>query len=785
MRSDVPLLEREHELAVVAGLVDAARAGEGAALVIEGPAGIGKTRLLASTCRSAAERQLTVLRARGGELEQHTPYGLVRELFAVPLAQAGRDELLTGPAALAAPVVAGSGEVVAGAGPHGLYWLTVNLADRAPLVLAVDDVHWADEASLRFLGYLARRLDGLPVLLVLAARTDELDGERPAVAALLDDPLTTVLRPAPLSEAAAAAVVRAAFSPRADDELCHECRTATGGNPLLLRMLARALHDDGVAPQAAASRVAELAPQVVAAAVLPRLRRLSTAAATFAGAVAVLGDGALLRHAAALAELDHGAAARAADVLASAGILAPGRPLEFAHPTVRRAVHDSLPPAEHHRAHRAAAEILHADGAAADRVAAHLVVVEPLGDGRVVAILRDAARQARGRGAVEEAFRYLLRAVDEPPEPALRAEVLHELGSAAALTRTSESYAYLRAALELAPDAHQRAEIALELARVLGVARDTRGALAVLDAALADIGPADSALRTRLDAEYVSVARRFPETRAEANRRLAALADRADPGDLAGCVLLANLAADALEERADAAEATRLAEAALRDDRLVTGGEADVALMASAVLMATDRMDVAARTWDAEAERAVRAGSPVQFGYAATVRACLAYRRGRLADAEADAQLADDTLVEHGIVLARRYSLAFLVGALVERGEVATAARKLDPAVRVNLTLLLDSRARLRHEQGCFAEAAADFVECGRRLAARGTRHAGMLAWRSGAALALARLGEDAEALRLADEELELARTLGVPRALGIALRTVGLLRGVGEQRHR
>ncbi|HEX3262009.1 MAG TPA: AAA family ATPase [Pseudonocardia sp.] len=778
MRSEAPLLERDHELAVVAGLVDAARAGEGTALVIEGPAGIGKTRLLASTCRSAADRQLTVLRARGGELEQGTPYGLVRELFAAPLAQHGSEELLAGPAALAAPVVAGSGEIAVGGGPHGLYWLTVNLADRTPLVLAVDDVHWADEASLRFLGYLARRLDGLPVLLVLAARTGEPGGDRPTVAALLDDPLATVLRPAPLSEAAAAAVVRAAFSPHADDALCHECRTATGGNPLLLRMLARALVDDGVAPHAAVPRVAELAPQVVAAAVLPRLRRLPADATTLAGAVAVLGDGAPLRHAAALAGLDHGAAARAADVLTSAGILAPGRPLEFVHPTVRRAVHDSLPPAEHHRAHRAAAEVLYADGAAADRVAAHLVVVEPLGDGRVVAILRDAARQARARGAVEEAVRYLLRAVDEPPEPALRAEVLHELGSAAALTRTSESYGYLRAALELAPDAHQRAEIALELARVLGVARDTRATLAVLDSALADIGPADSPLRTRLEAEYVSVARRFPATRAEANRRLGALADRADPHSLAGCVLLANLAADALEERSDAAEATRLAEAALRDDRLVTGGEADVALMASAVLMSTDRLDVAVRTWDAEAARAVRTGSPVQFGYAVTVRACLAYRRGRLADAEADAQLGDDTLVEHGIVLARRYSLAFLVGALVERGEVAEAVRKFDPAVKVNLTLLLDSRARLRHEQGCFAEAAADFVECGRRLAARGTRHAGMLAWRSGAALALARLGEDAEALRLAEEELELARTLGVPRALGIALRTVGLLRG-------
>ena len=85
MRSDVPLLERDHELAVVDGLVEAACAGAGAALVIEGPAGIGKTRLLAAACRSAAERQVTVLRARGGELEQGTPYGLVRELFAGPL----------------------------------------------------------------------------------------------------------------------------------------------------------------------------------------------------------------------------------------------------------------------------------------------------------------------------------------------------------------------------------------------------------------------------------------------------------------------------------------------------------------------------------------------------------------------------------------------------------------------------------------------------------------------------------------------------------------------------
>lgn len=94
-------------------------------------------------------------------------------------------------------------------------------------------------------------------------------------------------------------------------------------------------------------------------------------------------------------------------------------------------------------------------------------------------------------------------------------------------------------------------------------------------------------------------------------------------------------------------------------------------------------------------ERARRRGSITGFAGAVTVRACLAYRCGQLMDAEADARLADDVHREYRLDLTRRYSLAFLVGALVERGEVQAAADLLDEStVPVNLSLLLDSRAR-------------------------------------------------------------------------------------------
>ena len=174
-----PLVERERELQAVERVLAGARTGSGGAVVFEGPAGIGKSSLLAAARVAATD--LRVLSARGGQLERELPFGIVRQLLEATLVAADRgerDALLAGAAALARPVLlpadpdAGERAEPSFSALHGLYWLTVNLADTQPLLVAVDDLHWADGDSLRWLIYLARRLVGVRLPLVLTTRPD-------------------------------------------------------------------------------------------------------------------------------------------------------------------------------------------------------------------------------------------------------------------------------------------------------------------------------------------------------------------------------------------------------------------------------------------------------------------------------------------------------------------------------------------------------------------------------------------------------------------------------------
>ena len=230
-------------------------------LLLEGRAGIGKTSLVEVACSRAAELGHEVLRARGSELESGFAFGVVRQLFERRLAGADpgeREALLAGPAAAARPLLAGElAAPLAGdssfAVLHGLYWLVVNLAASGPLLIAVDDAHWADEPSLRWLAYLARRLDGLAAGVLVALRPGDPAAMGAPLLAVCAE-AAAVLRPALLSEQAVSAVVRAAAQPEvggeAGDELCAAVYAACGGNPLYLTELLRAA-DRGGRPLAA------------------------------------------------------------------------------------------------------------------------------------------------------------------------------------------------------------------------------------------------------------------------------------------------------------------------------------------------------------------------------------------------------------------------------------------------------------------------------------------------------------------------------------------------------
>src|SRR3984893_16546040 len=144
-------LERTAELQQLSAVVAAGASGRGQVCVIEGPSGVGKSRLLDECARSAQTLDMSVLRARCSELTRDYPYGVARNLFETMLVRADartRGDLMRGPAALAEPVF-GNGEDADEFGVlHGLYWLTVNLAEQGPTAILVAELPWADGSKV-------------------------------------------------------------------------------------------------------------------------------------------------------------------------------------------------------------------------------------------------------------------------------------------------------------------------------------------------------------------------------------------------------------------------------------------------------------------------------------------------------------------------------------------------------------------------------------------------------------------------------------------------------------
>src|SRR5438876_8661001 len=236
-----PLLERNDELARIESALADARTGRGRFVVIEGPAGIGKTALLAAARTAAAEDGMRVLRARATEMEANFAFGVVRQLFEPPLVEASepeRADLLQAAAGVAAGLLGLPGAPPADGLPssgvdpsfailHGLYWLCANLADAGSLCIVVDDAHWADAPSLRYLAFLLTRLEELHVALVVATRPREEGTDAELLASLATDPSADVIRLPPLTRAAVAQLVESGLAGAPDPVFVEACRRPT------------------------------------------------------------------------------------------------------------------------------------------------------------------------------------------------------------------------------------------------------------------------------------------------------------------------------------------------------------------------------------------------------------------------------------------------------------------------------------------------------------------------------------------------------------------------------
>ena len=464
------LVERDAEVARLTALLPQLRAGRGHVVVIEGAAGLGKTRLL-TTLRDRADAAdgIRAVTARAGRLERDFPFGVVRQLLEPLLA--GRGSRFEGAAAAAAPVFGAGGNADAGADSsfavlHGLHWIALDLAAERPLLLAVDDLQWCDRPSLRFLAYLARRVDHAPLMLVTTLRSDEPATDALLQAEITEDPRALVLRPGPLSVAAVGVLAGARLEHDVAPEFADACHDATGGNPLLLSQLLAGLTADGVRPDAASVGVVrDIGRRAVSRNVVLQLGRLPGDCVPVAQAISVLGESAELPVVASLAGMDEAATGAALTALMAAEIVRSEPPLGFVHPLVGDAISSEIGAGECALRHEQAAAVLRAAGQPADEIAVHLLAAPRRRDAQAVAVLRDAAASAIRKGAPDSAVGLLQRALEESGADEPRAQILLDLGLAETAINAPGAAQHPRGAYDELTDPIARATAAYALAR--------------------------------------------------------------------------------------------------------------------------------------------------------------------------------------------------------------------------------------------------------------------------------------------------------------------------------
>lgn len=791
------IFARERELAALDDAIGTAATGSGGVCVIEGPGGIGKSRLLDEAKTRAGTFGLLVVSARGSELEHEFAFGVVRQLFERTVSQPKLgDRCLTGVAREAAsvfgpPPSAGERDDVSFGILHGLYWLVVNLSALGPLLITIDDLQWCDRSSLRFLAYLAPRLAGLPVLVVGCVRSSGPGTDPELLRALVQDPATISLRPGTLAEEPTRELIAQRLGREPEAPFVSACKLATGGNPLLLHELLRAMEAEGVNPDAEhLGAIRDIGPQAVSHTVLTRLSRLSPDAIAVARAVAVLAEGAGVSPVSRLAGISPPRAAAAGRELVAAEILHPEQPLAFVHPLVREVVYLDLTPVQRELDHVRAAELLRDLGAADERVAAQLMAVEPTAVGWAGEVLRRVARTAIALGAPESAVAYLRRAVLEPCPEHERLQALFELAMAESLVDAGAAARHLEAARAGLTDPLQRGLAAHALARVLLFTEPARRARAVavqalgeLPADLGDHGDLRAALKTLV--LYMS---HFGAPDSPLEVELSEARTPPPPGAGVGRHMLAAVAAwEWALIGGPARECAELALAALRGGHLAQADPGFTAIIAIAVLVLADH-DAALPAWEEALGRAQRLGSLDAVSGVHMWRGWTWLRQGELKEAEESLRLALE--VSRLWNPAGGSAIPFAAGPLacvyLERGEPEMAAEVLlhsgSPAPGSDGdSLCRQARIQVLLAKGALAEAireADNYASSLRRIV-----NPAWAPWRSLKAEALARAGRREEAERLMQEELTLARQWGAPSVVGRSLRLLGSLRresGIG-----
>ncbi|CAM5400483.1 AAA family ATPase [Streptomyces californicus] len=680
----------------------------------------------------------------------------------------------------------------------GLDYVVGRLSHR-PLLLIVDDAHWADGESLAWLASFTARLGELPVLVVQAHRPQEM-AERNAGyvadrAAERDshgqEKVTRVALRA-LTPDATAVLVRSALGEHADDPFCREVWAVTGGNPYEAVELVAKVQDHELPPvEESAGELRALGASARGSGLVARLERLGTNANRFAWAAAVLGTDISQELAATLAGMSPAEAADCTARLRDARIVSGFDPLEFVHPLIASAVYRSIPSATRTAMHGRAAWAITRAGLGPAAASRHLLEVHPDDDQELVAQLREAARQHLAVGAPEAARRCLERALEEPPRPEDRAALLYELGCATLLSSPPTTVQHLRAALDMPGlDDGLRVDATFRLAAALAHNNQLKEAALALAAEATRTDPGPGLMRLQAAHFMWEGMQAVEDDGPTRSRRLTRNADHLKGRDNAERALLTLRAFDGMLRGENAQLIVDLCERALVDGSPARGlGWTDtewgfeLPTMVGITYSFVDQLDRAESLFG-EAVRAfeISGWSGAHLAFAHTLLGMVHRRRGRLAEAEG--------FLREGLRLADRVgsglpvhwdATCLLIDTLLARGRTEEARSIADryhfgppyPSAMV----LPDGpciRGRLLLAEGRTKEAIAELEAAGAALEARERFNGIWAPW--AADLARALVDEDpARAAHLAARNRVHAERLGTPTAMGEALRCVAL----------
>ncbi|MEU6082909.1 AAA family ATPase [Streptomyces sp. NPDC047108] len=785
-------MRRETESVYLAGREDAwcaiddlragAWDGHGTGVLVQGAPGVGRTALLRAVCERAQRAGAFVVEAAADPLEADCPFGVVRQLL-------GGDD---GP--------------WSAAGPAELFERTIGLAAGRPLVVAVDDLRWADDASARWLAYLLRRIRRRQVLVVATASlpAGTIDAE---LLSRFDREITL----GGLGAGAVTDIAGELLGTPVEKEFGEACHRATDGNPALLLGVLRALRRAGRPASEEGLNDVLASPRPEALTWLHRtLRHCGQGARELAEAVAVFGEPVDLDLAAATAGLPVARAAALADELAAARLLfwCENR-VSLRPPLVRAAVRGGLAPGTRRLLHTRAARLLHAQGAPAGDIADQLLRSDPLGEPWAADVLCAVAAQATAEGAPDRALDCLRSALREPVDSRRRAELMVLMGSVQPPGDIGSAVGYLRRALDVTSDVAVRAGAARRLAGLLCLSERYGEGMSVLrtvaaptrehapDVAL-DLEVEEALLRVfHLPSPHTALDRladragaadgRETDDRSDRSDRVdrAEVADRTDPAggpehDALGIVRSVR----AMMSGRQRSQAVRLASRAL-DLGLPVVNEASLHHPMNVLTLAVaGELDLAARHADAAVAQARRTRSALGGARALAVRSEVNYRLGRLDECRSDAQACRETLRQFGPPRADGLAMAAsarLVDVLVDKGDLDGAERVVADELAGNAvtesllgTWLLAGRGRLHLARGRFREGVEDLRETGRRLDSWQVTNPAVIPWRSLAGAGYAALGKPGVARDLIDAELALARRWGSARAVGVALGAAG-----------